>query len=143
MFAPSLESSTRPITWPFLTFLPSCTAGAGGLSGVLLQLDPHGRRPEIDILERRLALVFFHLQPLAQLRQRDAAVLLHRVDLDGLLLHELQAGGAAVLLAVVARLFRVEILGTSVERAESARAAQLRPLIPDVAAGQSEARDCA
>src|ERR1035438_6811043 len=60
------------------------------LARMLFQLDPHRGRMRRALLVRRLALIFFHLQTAAQLRQRHAAVFLHWVHFHRSLLHELQ-----------------------------------------------------
>src|SRR6185369_3638494 len=104
------------------------------LACVLLQLDPHHRRLRRARFERCLALILLHLQTAAQLRERYAAIFLHRVHFHRRLLHEFQPRRTAVLLALVARFFGIQILGTSVKRTQPARAAQFGPLIPDVAA---------
>src|SRR5438034_740137 len=84
---------------------------------------PRTIRVRLRAIDRGLALVVLRLQPLAQLRERHAPVLLHRMDFHRRLLHEFEPCGAAVLLAGVARFFRIQVLGTCVQRAQPARAA--------------------
>src|ERR1035437_1620075 len=84
------------------------------LARMLFQLDPHHGRMRRALLVRRLALIFFHLQTAAQLRQRHAAVFLHWVHFHRSLLHELQTRRAPIPLALIARFLGIQILGTRV-----------------------------
>ena len=113
------------------------------MAGVLFHLDSHRSRREGQRFERRFALVFLDVEALAQLRQWNAAVLLHGMYLYRLLLHELQAGGTPVSLSLIARFLRVEVLRARVERADAAGAAQFGPLVPDIGAGGGKCPGCA
>src|SRR6185503_3238145 len=91
-------------------FRPGGDGRGGGLSGMLAQLDSDGTGPEVYLLERSFLLVVFDLKTAAKLAQRHATIFLHRVHLDGPLLHEFESGGAAVALTVVAGFLGVEVL---------------------------------
>src|SRR5215471_11397638 len=77
----------------FLHLLACLYYREGRLSGMLLQFDTHLVRGLDALFERSLAFVLFDLKTPPELRERDAPVFLHRVDLHRPLLDKLQPGG--------------------------------------------------